>query len=55
MRIKTILLILGILHFNLYGQFTPDVHDVRSKFDSIFSPLLTRSIPHDVLYDRVVP
>jgi hypothetical protein len=37
------------------AQVSLSSNSFRTKFDSSFAPLLLRTIPHGVLYDRVVP
>ena len=55
MKITFTLILYTTLSIALSGQVVLTPNSYRTKFESSFAPLLTRTIPHGVLYDRVIP
>jgi hypothetical protein len=51
----TIITLFVCLAYTMSAQVSLSSNSFRTKFDSSFAPLLLRTIPHGVLYDRVVP
>jgi hypothetical protein len=51
----TIITLFVCLAYTMSAQVSLSSNSFRTKFDSSFAPLLLRTIPHSVLYDRVVP
>ena len=51
----TIITLFVCLSYTMSGQVSLSSNSFRTKFDSSFAPLLLRTIPHGVLYDRVIP
>lgn len=43
------------LAYTMSSQVSLSSNSFRTRFDSSFTPLLLRTIPHGVLYDRVIP
>jgi hypothetical protein len=54
MKITMIALFL-LMTYSMNSQVSLSSNSFTAKFDSSFAPLLLRTIPHGVLYDRVVP